>query len=425
MILVFDIGKTNKKWVLFDEQLKLVADCTIQLPETKDEDGFPCENISLLQDWVFEESLAVLKRKDVNVKYINISAYGATIVFLDENDSPCFPVYNYLIPIEAKELMAFRKEFDQENKLEIETGAPLTGMLNTGFQIYKASQKKNFSKVKTILHLPQYLVFLLHGTLQSETTSIGCHTALWNFDKNDWHQWVGDRNLKNLLPAIVDGKGYIPVGINGKVINIGKGIHDSSAALFPYVSNISEPFILVSTGTWSIVLNPFTKDAYSGKDVNSDVLMYRQPNGSNVRASRLFTGRMFSEQVDLICKKFEVERTVVLQMEYVLEWQNLCKQNEQVHQLEYEVHKLCNELCELHIQAIHKAMGSSDIKSVYVDGGFAQNQIFLKLLKAKLPQFRIFAARKPMGSALGAALVLEVIKPEDIRFTEIYDIIEI
>ena len=41
-IAIYDVGKTNKKLILFDEQYSVVYEESIQLPETKDEDGFSC-----------------------------------------------------------------------------------------------------------------------------------------------------------------------------------------------------------------------------------------------------------------------------------------------------------------------------------------------------------------------------------------------
>jgi sugar (pentulose or hexulose) kinase len=48
VIAIFDIGKTNKKLFLFDEQYKLVYEQSQNFEETKDEDGFPCEDVHTL-----------------------------------------------------------------------------------------------------------------------------------------------------------------------------------------------------------------------------------------------------------------------------------------------------------------------------------------------------------------------------------------
>jgi hypothetical protein len=40
-IAIYDVGKTNKKLLLFDEQYNVIMKKVFQLAETKDEDGFP------------------------------------------------------------------------------------------------------------------------------------------------------------------------------------------------------------------------------------------------------------------------------------------------------------------------------------------------------------------------------------------------
>ncbi|MEO6040160.1 MAG: carbohydrate kinase, partial [Saprospiraceae bacterium] len=50
MILILDIGKTNKKCFVFDEDYRIVFERSTQLPETVDEDGEPCEDLALLKN---------------------------------------------------------------------------------------------------------------------------------------------------------------------------------------------------------------------------------------------------------------------------------------------------------------------------------------------------------------------------------------
>ena len=51
---VFDIGKTNKKFFLFNEDFKQVHKEYIHFDEIVDEDGFPTENLPALQKWLKE-----------------------------------------------------------------------------------------------------------------------------------------------------------------------------------------------------------------------------------------------------------------------------------------------------------------------------------------------------------------------------------
>ncbi len=54
VVAIFDIGKTNKKVFLFDENYKIVWEKSVNLDETADEDGFPCEDIDVLKNWILE-----------------------------------------------------------------------------------------------------------------------------------------------------------------------------------------------------------------------------------------------------------------------------------------------------------------------------------------------------------------------------------
>src|SRR5690242_2790323 len=96
VIAIFDIGKTNKKLLLFDEQYNVVYELSTQLAETKDEDGDPCEDVQALTHWVLEQFKIFCNDKRYLVKAVNVSAYGASFVYLDENGKVLTPLYNYL-----------------------------------------------------------------------------------------------------------------------------------------------------------------------------------------------------------------------------------------------------------------------------------------------------------------------------------------
>ena len=49
---IFDIGKTNKKFFLLDEELNELHREYEQFEEIKDDDGFPSEDLSTLSEWM-------------------------------------------------------------------------------------------------------------------------------------------------------------------------------------------------------------------------------------------------------------------------------------------------------------------------------------------------------------------------------------
>ena len=52
VIAIFDIGKTNKKVILFDERLKIVYQKEEKFKEIEDDDGFPCDDRTLIEKWI-------------------------------------------------------------------------------------------------------------------------------------------------------------------------------------------------------------------------------------------------------------------------------------------------------------------------------------------------------------------------------------
>ena len=85
------------------------------------------------------------------------------------------------------------------------TGSLKLGMLNTGMHLYwlKEERPEVFDRIKFSLHLPQYLSYLFTGVPVSEYTSVGCHTILWDYGKNRYHDWVAKEGIDRVLPPIV------------------------------------------------------------------------------------------------------------------------------------------------------------------------------------------------------------------------------
>jgi sugar (pentulose or hexulose) kinase len=98
-IAIFDIGKTNKKVLLFDKDLNMVYQKEQKFPEIKDEDNFPCDDIHLIEQWIKNTLAELSANPDYTIKAVNFSTYGATLMYIDENGTPLTPLYNYLKPL--------------------------------------------------------------------------------------------------------------------------------------------------------------------------------------------------------------------------------------------------------------------------------------------------------------------------------------
>lgn len=428
--LIFDIGKTNKKCFLFDKNYQEVYQEYIKIPEIEDENGDPCDDLIAIEKWIKSTLRKLLKNKKWKIRAINFSTYGASFVHLDKHGKLLTPLYNYLKPYPKKCLQSFYKKYGSSLKIASETASPPSEMLNSGFQLYwlKHSRPTIFKKICWSLHLPQYLSYLLTGNLVSDFTSIGCHTSLWHFGKGDYHEWVYTEKLDKILPPIVKTTKSISKKIRKQKIKIGVGIHDSSAALLPYLKATQKPFLLISTGTWSINLNPFSKEVLTENDLANDCLNYMRINGKPVKATRLFLGNEYQLQVEQLTifynkkatahKKISFNEAIYYQL--TADYQRyfaLMSIDNSLPRPEYSsiksfttfeeaYHQLMLELVELQVDMAERAIGNTKIKEIYIDGGFANNEIFIQLLIRHFKGLKIRTTQSPLGSALGAAMVI-------------------
>ena len=428
--LIFDIGKTNKKCFLFDENYQEVWKEYIRFDEIKDEDGHLCDNIAEIESWIVTTFQKVINLKKFNIQAVNFSTYGASFVHVDEKGKPVAPLYNYLKPFPKKILKQFYKKYGTEMSLAGETASPPLQMLNSGLQLYylKYAKPEIFKKIRWSLHLPQYLSFLFNRTPKSEFTSIGCHTMLWDYAKNDYHRWVYEEGIDKILPPIAKDTTTLDYTYEGKKMKMGFGVHDSSAALIPYLKAQKNPFLLISTGTWSISINPFNKEKLRKKDLKKDCLNFLQPSGEPVKAARLFLGNEYKVQVEKLRKHYNKKKGYhrkikfddqlffqlkkspkkYFKLESIASYSNEVSKTDLANFSTFKkaYHQLMIELMELQLQTVELAIGNSSIKKIFIDGGFADNDLFVKIIAHHFGQYKIRTTQSPLGSALGAAMMV-------------------
>ncbi len=292
---VFDIGKTNKKFFLFDKQFREVHRTYARLDESKDEDGFPCEDLPSLTNWMKSTLFNAMAMPEFQIRRLNFSTYGASLVHLDQYGKTLSPLYDYLKPFPERLLETFISDHGPAEGWQLQTASPLMGFLNAGLQLYwlKYQRRESFDRVHLSLHFPQFCSYFFSGNAFTEYTSIGCHTGLWHFKEKDYHPWVYREDLDRLFPRLRPTTTAVPVNFGEQTIMVGTGIHDSSAALLPYILANEQPFLLLSTGTWNIAFNPFSTESLKASDLSADCLNFLREDGMPVRASRLFVGNEY------------------------------------------------------------------------------------------------------------------------------------
>ncbi|CAN5478852.1 hypothetical protein BH10BAC2_BH10BAC2_22820 [soil metagenome] len=430
VIAIFDVGKTNKKLLLFNEQYKVVHEESVQLDEITDEEGFVCEDLNALTKWIWQKYWELASNKDYAVKAVNISAYGASFVHLNDFYKPLTPLYNYLKPYPEQLKQQFYNTYGGESLIAKQTASPMLGNLNSGMQLYrlKYEQLEIYEQIKYSLHLPQYLSFIISSRAASDITSVGCHTQLWDFKKNKYHKWVYDEGMRTKFAPIYRGDKIVNITNDSRKTAIGIGLHDSSAALIPYLIAFTEPFILLSTGTWCISLNPFNHRLLTDLELHQDCLCYLSYQGTPIKASRLFAGYEHEQQTKRLAAHFNKAHnyfTTIALDEKILDKLQAAKDIDaasntaMVKQSMFETrdinafanyeeayHQLISDIVAQQVRSTKLVLNGTFVKRIFVDGGFSKNAIYMHLLAEAFPGIEVYAATVAQASALGAALAI-------------------
>ena len=427
VIAIFDIGKTNKKLLLFNQDLQVVYQDEQKFPEIKDEDGFECDDIDKIEHWISDSLKKVTENPEYEVKALNFATYGATLMYIDKDGKRLTPVYNYLKPMPEGIVEPLYEKYGGVTEFSRKTASPAMGMLNSGLQALWLKYKRPdvFKKVEAILHFPQYLSYLFTGEVVSEQTSIGCHTALWDFDNQKYHQWIRDEAMP--LPEPVSNYTHFQIIFENQPIEVGIGIHDSSASLAPYIENSPEPFILLSTGTWCINMNPFNEEPLTMDQINRDCLCNLGVHQKPVKSSRLFMGYIHELNIKRIADHFSKDagyfKTVIYD-EYLMSsildsgkvfFRNGIPKDYVDHTVnlssfvsfESAYLQFIADLTRECADSVKLVIPTDDItKSIYVSGGFARNEAFVRTLATLFPNKKVYTSEVDNSTAMGAALML-------------------
>jgi sugar (pentulose or hexulose) kinase len=420
--LIYDIGKTNKKALVFSETGTVIEEFAEQFAETVDEDGFACDDLTVLSEWVLSQYERLKNNQHYRIKAINFATYGASFVHIDAAGKPLTPLFNYLKPFPETLKKQFLTTYFNGNKdaFALNTASPFMGMLNSGLQLYwlKYHHPELWKNIKYSLHLPQYLSYLFTRKVWSDYTSVGCHTGLCNVNNRLYDHWVFAEDIDKKLPMLTAD---VAAGAKDGII-IGTGLHDSSAALIPYLQQYKEAFLLISTGTWCINLNPFNMEPLTPEELHKDCLCYLQANGKPVKASRIFLGKEHEYQTNRIAAHFNVAdnfytaikepSTAVINnfTPACMEGSGPLPQKQTTlwplgtfasPQDAYSaLMKALTDLLKISIDLVN----TNNIKQFFINGGFADNALFKHYLQEHYPGIAITTVAFPQATALGAYL---------------------
>lgn len=296
-VAVFDLGKTNIKLVIFDRPGNVLAERSKPNAPLPPDARWPYLRLDADLAWRF--LLDSLKHLGAQfpIEAVSIATHGAAGVLIGEDDFALPPMdyeFDGFAPVDG-DYNAVRPPFEESFSPNLTRG------LNLARQIFylKRVFPQDFDRVRGFLCYPQYWAWRLGGEPASEVTSLGAHTDLWRpmegrlssmVERLGW-TWLFPplrrawETLGTLMPELAAQTGLSPQ------VRIICGAHDSNASLVPHLAARTEPFTVVSTGTWVIMM------AVGGKgklDPKADMLANVDVRGDPVPTARLMGGREFA-----------------------------------------------------------------------------------------------------------------------------------
>ncbi len=296
-VAVFDLGKTNLKLVVFDRDGAVVADRSHpNAPLAPDAD---CPYLRLDTERAWRFLLASLKEVGARfpIEAISVSTHGASGVLVTD-DGVALPPMDY----EFDGFGAVDADYDAARPPFEECLSPLSARgLNLGRQIFYLARNfpQKFAAARAFLTYPQFWSWRLGGVMATEVTSLGAHTDLWRPKEGRLSSLVERQGWTRLFPPIrrawetlgtLRPEIAAQTGLSSEV-RVVCGAHDSNASLVPYLASRTDPFTVLSTGTWVIIMAVGGKAPIVEK---ADMLANVDVRGRPVPTARLMLGREFS-----------------------------------------------------------------------------------------------------------------------------------
>ena len=342
-IAVIDIGMTNKKAAVYDDTLRQLdaryrnfepvrvraevpaqgatsvpgdsapGDSGAEAPE------LPCHDLSGMEAWFIEQLRDFASRYPV--KALAISTHGATFVCTGKDRKPVLPcVYYTHEPGEAFH-RRFYGAFGKPEELQARTGTPaFKAMINPAKGLYFARTvfPEAWKRTAAVLPYPQYWGLRFTGKAGIEGTYMGNHTYLWDQLESRLSSVAEGLGVAGLIPGgtasgsaadgasgPVLGKSWDVLGTIGaelaeqtglaKDTIVTLGIHDSNSALLPHFAKkgAGGGFILNSTGTWCVIMNPVERYGFEPEELGKVVFFNISAFGKPVKTAIFLGGLEF------------------------------------------------------------------------------------------------------------------------------------
>jgi sugar (pentulose or hexulose) kinase len=415
-VAVLDVGKTNVKVALFAPDGAVLWERT-QANAVLGGPPYPHADVEAI--WSF----ALDALKDANrahrISTIAPTAHGATGALVGE-DALALPVMDYEfagVDAIAERYAEVRPPFAQTLSPAVPVG------LNLGRQLAWQAWRHpgEFAHARWLLMYPQYWAWRLTGIAALEATSLGAHTDLWRPRDGAPSSLVDALGLTPKLPPLRRAWDNLGPPTRDVLARTGldpstrvlAGVHDSNASLAPHLASRSAPFTILSTGTWVILMA--VGPGVDALDPAFDMLANIDVNGRPTACARFMGGREYAVIVGGAREPPDADAIARVQKAGALALPCFAGQGgpfaARAGAIQGDVETrdraaLATLYCALmsDLQLTKLSAGQGDL---IIEGSFAANPSFARVLAALRPGQRVRASVDSAGTARGAALLAQ------------------
>jgi sugar (pentulose or hexulose) kinase len=416
-VAVFDLGKTNIKVVVFDRGGAVLAERSAPNAPLAPDAKWPYLRLDTEGAWAF--LIGALKELGArfSIEAIVTTTHGCAGVLMGR-DREALPPLDY----EFDGFAAVDAAYDSARPPYDESRSPhLSRGLNLGRQIfyYERHFPARFRQATAFLTYAQYFAWRLGGAMASEATSLGAHTDLWRPKEGDLSSMVDKLGWRRLFPLrrkAWDTLGTLKPEITAAIrlppnVGIICGAHDSNASLVPHLLSRREPFTVISTGTWVIIM---AVGGTARLDPEADMLANVDVHGRPVPTARFMGGREYAALAGAAPAEADESDVDVMIASGVLALPAFSDQGgpfaarkgviegaaPTAPEARAALATLYSALMTAHMLRRLEAPGD-----LIVEGGFARSPAFAAVLARLMAGRRVLVAPMSAGAAAGAAML--------------------
>jgi L-fuculokinase len=424
-VAVFDLGKTNIKVVVFDRGGAVLAERSAANAPLAADAQWPYLKLDAEGAWSF--LVGALKELGCRhaIEAISTTTHGCAGVLMGY-DGVAIPPLDY----EFDGFGDVDAGYDAARPPYEETRSPrLPRGLNLGREIFYLERHfpDQFERATAFLTYPQYFSWRLSGVMASEVTSLGAHTDLWRPSEGRLSSMVEGLGWRRLFPPMRnawDTLGPLKPEVAAATglspdVRIVCGAHDSNASLVPHLVSRRDPFTVISTGTWVIIM------AVGGKgrlDPKADMLANVDVRGKPVPTARFMGGREFAVLAGEAPADVDEDDVAASIASGALALPAFSDQGGpfagRIGRIEGEAPRTPRARAALAtlyagLMTSHLIQRLEAPGDLIVEGGFTRSPAFAAVLARLVPGRRVVVAPTSAGAAAGAALLAHWGEPRE------------